>query len=178
MKLAILDRDGTLNAACAEPICTPEAWVPLPGALDAVARLNRAGWHVVLATNQPGLAQGLLDANGLNAVHAKMHRELATVGARIEAVFYCPHRAEDACGCRKPEPGLLRQISERYAAAADEVWVIGSCAAHMQAGSCVSRHLHWVGSGVPPELPVQVRLHANLSELVDSLLRADLPSAL
>ena len=188
MKLAILDRDGTLNVAGAALIDRPEAWIALPGALDAVARLNRAGWHVVLATNQPGLGRGLLDASALNVIHAKMHRELAAAGARVEAVFYCPHGPEETCSCRKPAHGLLRQISERYGAEPDEIWVIGSCVAHMQAGAQLGAHLQLVCSGaaagfkpgepLPPEFPPGVCLHASLAELVDRLLPAEaLPSS-
>lgn len=183
MKLAILDRDGTLNAVGEAFIATPDTWQALPGALEAVARLNRAGWHVALATNQPELGCGQLGMSELNAIHAKMHRELAAAGARIEAVFYCPHRPEEDCACRKPAPGLLRQIGERYGAEPHEIWAIGSCASHMQAGAALGAHLHLVCSGaaaglqpgepLPPEFPPGVQLHASLSELVDSLLPAE-----
>jgi len=91
MKLVILDRDGTLNAESDEFIKSPDEWQPLPGALEAVARLNHAGWHVVLVTNQPGLGRGLFDMSALNAIHAKMHKKLAALGARLDAVFFCPH---------------------------------------------------------------------------------------
>lgn len=92
MKIAILDRDGTLNQWGDHGfIGRPDEWVAVPGALEAVSRLNRAGWHVVVVTNQPGLGRGLFDVIELNAVHAKMHRELAAAGGRVEAVFFCPH---------------------------------------------------------------------------------------
>lgn len=183
MKLAILDRDGTLNLADEAFITSPEAWVAQPGALEAVARLNRAGWHVVVATNQPGLGGGQLDTTELNAVHAKMHRELAAAGARIEAVFYCPHRPEEGCACRKPAPGLLVQIGERYGAEPDETWVIGSCAIHLQAGAQWGAHLHLVCTGaaaglrpgqpLPPDFPSGVAVHASLADLVDQLVPAE-----
>ncbi len=170
MKLAILDRDGTLNAA--GETATPEDWVALPGALEAVARLNRAGWHVVIATNRPEVGLGHLTASELNAIHAKMHRELAAAGARIEAVFYCPHAPEEGCSCRKPAPGLLRQIADRYGAEPHEIWVIGSCAEHLQAGAELGAHLEFVGA-VRGALPFPVDVHASLSALVDSLLPAE-----
>ncbi|MET1115342.1 MAG: HAD-IIIA family hydrolase [Comamonas sp.] len=180
MKLAILDRDGTLGAAGQ----TGDAsWAALPGALEAVARLNRAGWHVVLATNQPGLALGELGMAELNALHAHMHRALGVAGARIEAVFYCPHGPEEGCGCRQPAPGLLQQIGERYGAEPQETWVIGNCAAHLQAGAHLGAHLHLVcaqtaaallaGQPLPEEFPPQVRAHASLEQLVTSLLPQD-----
>ena len=139
MKLAILDRDGTLNALGDGFIASPDEWVPVPGALEAVARLNRAGWHVVVATNQPGLGRGLFDAQTLVAIHAKMHRQLATLGGRIDAVFYCPHTESEQCHCRKPAPGLMEQIRDRYGAEGQEILVAGSSAAHLQAASVLHR---------------------------------------
>ncbi len=125
MKLAILDRDGLLNALGDDYITSADDWVPVPGALEAIARLNHAGWHVVVATNQPGLGRGLLDVVALNAIHTKMHRQMAAVGGRIDAVFYCPHTAEEECSCRKPAPGLLEQICERYGVEPHDVLVVG-----------------------------------------------------
>ena len=106
MKLVILDRDGTLNAPVDEEdfIATAEDWQPLPGALEAVARLSRAGWRVVLATNQPGLGRGLFDVATLNAIHARLHKQLAALGGRLDAIFYCPHTIDNACNCCNPRP--------------------------------------------------------------------------
>jgi D-glycero-D-manno-heptose 1,7-bisphosphate phosphatase len=103
LKLVILDRDGTINADSDEYIKSPEEWMPLPGALDAIARLNHAGWRTVIASNQSGLGRGLFDVASLNAMHAKMHKMLAQ-GGRIDAVFYCPHSPDEGCQCRKPSP--------------------------------------------------------------------------
>jgi D-glycero-D-manno-heptose 1,7-bisphosphate phosphatase len=114
MKLIILDRDGTINFDRDDYVKSPDEWQPLPGALEAIARLNQAGWHVVVASNQSGLGRGLFDATALNAMHAKMHKLLAAVGGKIDAVCFCPHQPEDACHCRKPAPGLFVQILERY----------------------------------------------------------------
>jgi D-glycero-D-manno-heptose 1,7-bisphosphate phosphatase len=110
MKIVILDRDGTLNYNSDEYIKSPEEWRPLPGALEAVGRLNHAGYHVVLAINQSGLGRGLLDVASLNAIHKHMLKQLAMVGGRIDAIFYCPHTAEDGCTCRKPLPLSLIHI--------------------------------------------------------------------
>ena len=125
MKLVIMDRDGTINAESTEFIKSPEEWTALPGALEAIARLNHAGWHVVVATNQSGLGRGLFDVASLNAMHAKMYKELAAVGGRIDAVFYCPHTPDDNCHCRKPAPGLFEQIGERYGMDLKTVPVVG-----------------------------------------------------
>jgi D-glycero-D-manno-heptose 1,7-bisphosphate phosphatase len=141
MKLAILDRIGSLNREGEDSIVALKDWVAQPGALEAIAQLNRAGWHVTLATNQPGLGRGSFDVNELNAIHLRMQRELAAVGARIESVFFCPHTPEEGCACRKPAPGLLQQIATRYGAEPHEVWVIGQDAKHLQAGDAMDAHV-------------------------------------
>ena len=97
MKLIILDRDGTINEDRDDFVKSPDEWVPIAGSLEAIARLNHAGWHTVVATNQSGLARGLLNMATLNAIHARMHRELAALGGRIDAVFFCPHGPDDGC---------------------------------------------------------------------------------
>src|SRR6218665_3655808 len=134
MKLAILDRDGTLNPLGDDYITSADEWSAVPGALEAIARLNHAGWHVVVATNQPGLGRGLFDVVALHAIHAKMHRQQAALGGRIDAVFYCPHALDEDCNCRKPAPGLLEQICERYGVEPHHVQVGGNCAAPFNNG--------------------------------------------
>ncbi|MHB1353698.1 MAG: D-glycero-beta-D-manno-heptose 1,7-bisphosphate 7-phosphatase, partial [Thiobacillus sp.] len=114
MKLIILDRDGVINFDSDHFIKSPDEWKPIPGSLEAIGRLTREGWRVVVATNQSGLARGLFEMATLNAIHAKMHRAVAQAGGRIEAVFYCPHAADMNCGCRKPKPGLFTEIAARY----------------------------------------------------------------
>ncbi len=173
MKLAILDRDGTLNPMGDEYVTSADEWTAVPGALEAIARLNHAGWHVVVATNQPGLGRGLFDVVALNAIHAKMHRQVAAVGGRIDAVFYCPHAADEDCSCRKPAPGLLEQICDRYGVERNEVRVVGSCEAHLQAGAALLRPGGELPAGVPPGTQV----HANLADFVDQLLPGALGAA-
>lgn len=177
MKLAILDRDGTLNQWGAQGfIGHPDEWVAVPGALEAVARLNRAGWHVLIVTNQPGLGRGLFDVLELNAVHAKMHRELAVAGARVEAVFFCPHSPDEECQCRKPGSALFRQIAERYGAEGPEIWAIGSGVEHLQAGQALGAHLIFVESTARPStssdanLPEGSERFADLEAVVNMLL--------
>lgn len=180
MKLVILDRDGTLNPMGDDYITSADEWTAVPGALEAIARLNHAGWHVVVATNQPGLGRGLFDVVALNAIHAKMHRQLAAVGGRIDAVFYCPHAADEDCSCRKPAPGLLEQIGDRYGVERHELRVVGSCAAHVQAGAALGAQVHLVCTGrsaqvvpggpLPEGLPPGTLVHASLGDFVDQLL--------
>jgi D-glycero-D-manno-heptose 1,7-bisphosphate phosphatase len=113
-KLVILGRDGILNVFREDHVKAPQEWIPIEGALEAVARLNQAGWHAVIATNQAGIGRGLVDMSSLNAIHQHMMQLLAAAGGRIDAVFICPHVPEDQCACRKPLPGLMRMIGERY----------------------------------------------------------------
>ena len=147
MKLVILDRDGTINEDSDEFVKTPEEWVPLPGSLEAIARLNHAGWHVVVASNQSGLGRGLFDVSTLNAMHAKMNQLLAAVGGRVDAVFYCPHGPDDGCRCRKPEPGLYEQIGERYGLDLKDVPVVGDSARDVLAAVAAGCEPHLVLTG-------------------------------
>ncbi|MGZ8203327.1 MAG: D-glycero-beta-D-manno-heptose 1,7-bisphosphate 7-phosphatase [Burkholderiales bacterium] len=114
MKLVILDRDGVINFDSAQFIKAPAEWKPIPGSLEAIARLNQAGFRVVVASNQSGVGRGLLDMSTLNEINGKMHKALAVVGGRIDAVFYCPHASDADCECRKPKPGMLLEIARRF----------------------------------------------------------------
>ena len=186
IKLVILDRDGTINADSVDYIKTPDEWEPLPGALEAVARLNHAGWHVVVASNQSGLGRGLFDVATLNAIHAKMHAQLAERGGRIDAIFFCPHTPEDGCHCRKPEPGLFEQISSRYGLDLHDVPVVGDSVRDLLAGVAVGCQPHLVLSGksaacrgreLPPDMPANTQVHEDLAAFVEHWLQRPLAAA-
>jgi D-glycero-D-manno-heptose 1,7-bisphosphate phosphatase len=125
MKLVILDRDGTINQDSDQYIKSPAEWKPIPGSLEAIARLTQGGWRVAVATNQSGLSRGLFDMSTLNAIHAEMHRAVVQAGGRIDAIFFCPHAADSNCECRKPKPGLLREIASRFGVELEGVPMIG-----------------------------------------------------
>lgn len=112
--LAILDRDGVINYDSSAFVKSPDEWQALPGSLEAIGRLSQAGWRVVIATNQSGLARGLFSMQTLNAIHLKMRRELAKFGGIIDAIFVCPHGPDDGCTCRKPSSGMFLDIARRY----------------------------------------------------------------
>ena len=114
VRLIVLDRDGVINYDSEQFIKSPDEWRPVPGSLEAIARLNHAGFRVVVATNQSGLGRGLFDMATLIAIHEKMHKALALAGGRIDAVFYCPHTADSNCACRKPKAGMLEEIGRRF----------------------------------------------------------------
>jgi D-glycero-D-manno-heptose 1,7-bisphosphate phosphatase len=147
MKLVILDRDGTINEDRDDFVKSPDEWVPLPGALEAIARLNHAGWHTVIATNQSGLGRGTFDMSTFNAMHAKMNQMLAKQGGRIDAVFFCPHAPDESCTCRKPLPGLFVQIGERFGMSLRDVPVVGDSLRDLQAGVAAGCRPHFVRTG-------------------------------
>ncbi|AOY91740.1 D-glycero-beta-D-manno-heptose-1,7-bisphosphate 7-phosphatase [Cupriavidus sp. USMAA2-4] len=148
-KFIILDRDGVINLDSDQFIKSPDEWIPIPGSLEAIAALNQAGYRVLVASNQSGIGRGLFEMSTLNAMHEKMHKLLAGLGGRIDAVFFCPHTAADDCDCRKPRPGMLEQISARYGVELKGVPVVGDALRDLQAGVAVgcSPHLVLTGKG-------------------------------
>ena len=137
MKLVILDRDGVINHDSDLYIKSPEEWKPIPGSLDAIARLTQWGYRVVVATNQSGIGRGLFVMDTLNAIHDKMMRAVAQVGGRIDAVFFCPHTNADNCRCRKPKTGMLEEIAIRYNVALTGVPAVGDSLRDLEAAAAV-----------------------------------------
>lgn len=137
MRLVVLDRDGVINYDSDAYIKSPEEWVPIPGSLDAIAKLHRAGFIVTIATNQAGVARGLLDLVTLEAIHRKMQAAIEQAGGMLAGIYYCPHGPEDGCDCRKPKPGLLMQIAKRFHVSLRNVPVIGDSLRDIQAAESV-----------------------------------------
>ncbi|HEY5293224.1 MAG TPA: D-glycero-beta-D-manno-heptose 1,7-bisphosphate 7-phosphatase [Burkholderiales bacterium] len=135
MKLVILDRDGVINLDSEQYIKSPEEWTPIAGSLEAIARFTQAGFRVVVATNQSGIGRGLFDMATLNAMHDKMHKAVNQLGGRIDAVFFCPHAQDAGCACRKPRPGMLLEIAERFNIPLAGVPAIGDSLRDLQAAS-------------------------------------------
>lgn len=176
MKLIILDRDGVINFDSDKFIKSPDEWKPIPGSLEAVARLNQNGYRVVVASNQSGVGRGLFDMGMLNAIHAKMHKSLAQYGGRIDAVFYCPHAADSQCDCRKPRTGLFKQIAERFHADLSAVPAIGDSLRDLQAAAEVGCQPMLVETGKGKKtldaggLPKGTLIFSDLAEAVDAIL--------
>ncbi len=133
VKLIVLDRDGVINHDSEHFIKSPEEWRPIPGSIEAIARLNHAGYRVVVATNQSGIGRGLFDMAMLNSIHEKMLKALAQVGGRLDAIFFCPHTGDSRCECRKPRPGMLLEIGKRFNADLADVPCIGDSLRDLQA---------------------------------------------
>jgi len=177
MKLAILDRDGVINYDSKQYIKSPEEWKPIPGSLAAIARLNQQGYRVVVATNQSGIGRGLFEMDTLNAIHDKMLKAAAQAGGRIDAVFFCPHTNADQCDCRKPEPGMLREIGKRYNTDLADVPAVGDSLRDMQVAAAVGAQpmLVLTGNGSltadNPNLPPETLVFADLAAAVAHITR-------
>ena len=177
MKLIILDRDGVINFDSDQFIKSPGEWKPIPGSLEAIARLNQAGYRVVVATNQSGVGRGLFDMATLNAIHDKMHKACSLAGARIDAVFFCPHAADADCHCRKPRSGMLEEIAARYSLGSlDNVPVVGDSLRDLQPAAALGAQPYLVltGKGIKTqaagELPEGTLVFPDLAAVVATLV--------
>ena len=176
MKLVILDRDGVINVDSDRFIKSPDEWRPIPGALEAIARLNGAGFHVAVATNQSGIERGLLDMNALNAIHAKMLKAAQQVGGHIDVIYYCPHSSDTDCRCRKPLPGMFIDIGQRLNVPLEGVPCVGDSLRDLQAAATAGGkpYLVLTGKGASTlaagNLPEGTQTFADLSAAVDTIL--------
>ncbi len=136
-KLIILDRDGVINEDSAKFIKSPAEWKPIPGSIESIARLNQAGYRVVVATNQSGIGRGLFDMATLAAINDKMVEMVFRQGGRIDAIFFCPHTADEKCHCRKPDTGMFEDIAARFKVGLMGVPTIGDSLRDLQAGAAV-----------------------------------------
>ena len=172
MKLVILDRDGVINQDSDQFIKNPDEWKPIPGSLEAIARLNHSGYRVVVASNQSGIGRGLFDMAALNAINDKMYRALGLFGGRIDALFYCPHSAESDCECRKPKAGMFLDIAQRFNVSLSGVPSVGDSQRDLQAASTAGAQpiLVLTGKGkktsAAGDLPEGTQVFADLAEAV------------
>ena len=179
MKLIVLDRDGVINHDSDDFIKSADEWLPIDGSLDAISRLNHSGYTVVIASNQSGLARGYFDIEAFTAIHKKLDDMLAKIGGRIDAVFYCPHGPDDACDCRKPKPGMLLAIGQRFNVPLKDVIFIGDSVSDINAAKNAHAKAVLVrtGKGVKAEKILQsaskssVPVYDNLASAVTALLQ-------
>ena len=169
MKLVILDRDGVINHDSDHFIKSPEEWRPLSGSIEAIAHLTQWGCRVVVATNQSGIGRGLFDMDTLNAIHDRMVKAVALAGGRIDAIFFCPHAADSTCECRKPRPGMLHEIAQRYNTSLAGVPAIGDSLRDLQAAVAMHAQpmLVLTGKGAKtrddPDLPRETLVFPDLA---------------
>ncbi len=178
MALIILDRDGVINEDSDDYIKSPAEWQPIPGSLEAIAKLSQHGYRVVVVTNQSGLGRKLFTIETLNAIHMKMDTHLAQYGGVIDAIFFCPHIPKDNCNCRKPKPGLYNDISERLRVSLNKVFCVGDKMTDIQAIQSAGGKPVLVRTGkgqteidqglVPEGIPI----YDDLAEFVDEIMIA------
>jgi len=182
MKLIILDRDGVINQDSDDFIKSPDEFIPIPGSLEAISKLNKAGYSVIVITNQSGLARGLFSVEDLNDIHEKFRRLLSDVDGKVNGILYCPHGPDDNCHCRKPKPGLFKEVAQRYNTGLKGIPAIGDSLRDLDAALAVGAVPILVKTGKGPrtiaaiaKLPGDSKLSSvpvydNLSDYVDSLL--------
>ena len=178
MNLVILDRDGVINESLPRHVRTAEDWQPIPGSLDAIARLSRAGYRVVVATNQPGIRRRYFTFEDLNRIHERMHRRLAEYGGTIDAVFICLCLPKHDCECFSPRPSMLHEIAERLHVSLDGVPCIGETPETLQAALAAGARPMLVRTGKGRATargdicPEGIEVHDDLASAVDTLLAA------
>ena len=175
MKLVILDRDGTINHDSAEYIKSPQEWRPLKGSLEAIARLTQAGYRVVVATNQSGIARGLFTTQTLFSIHDTLQRALGQIGGRIDAFFFCPHAADSRCECRKPQPGMLLEVARRFNVSLKDTYMVGDSRKDLEAAMAAGARpvLVLTGKGRKTRdegsLPAGTQVFADLAAFAEQL---------
>jgi len=179
VRLVILDRDGVINEDSDAYVKSVGEWRPIPGSLEAIARLNHAGWRVVVATNQSGVARGLFSMEHLNAIHQRLHAELTRLGGQLEGIYFCPHGPDDGCDCRKPAPGLLLEIAARHGVALPGLPCIGDSLRDLEAARAVGALPILVRTGkgrlTEEKLPASwnVAVHDDLGEAARALIEGE-----
>lgn len=178
MKMVILDRDGVINYDSKQFIKSPAEWRPIPGSLEALAKLTEAGYRVVVATNQSGVGRGLFDMDTLNAIHDKMHRAVLAAGGRIDAIFYCPHPIEAGCHCRKPAIGMFERIAGCFNIDLPGTPAVGDSLRDLQAATAVGALplLVMTGKGTQTQtdggLPEGTLVFPDLAAAAEHILRS------
>lgn len=181
MQLLILDRDGVINEESDDFIKSADDWRPIPGSLEAIAKLSHSGYRVIVASNQSGLGRGLLDIDALNDIHALFHQQLAELGGHVEAIFFCPHLPEDSCGCRKPKTGMYLDLAARLGVKLTGVYMVGDRLTDVEACLAVQARPVLVRTGRGPEAIASlgddkdVEIHDSLADFVEKLLSAPVP---
>ncbi|MBU3551146.1 D-glycero-beta-D-manno-heptose 1,7-bisphosphate 7-phosphatase [Polynucleobacter sp. MWH-Berg-3C6] len=183
-KLIILDRDGVINEDRDDYVKSVDEWIPLPRSLEAIALLNQAGYQIAIATNQSGLSRGYFTINELHAMHNKLDKLLQPLGGHIDSIFFCPHMDSHGCDCRKPAPGLMKEIALRYKKSDSTqpllgVPIVGDSLRDLQAGIALGATPHLVLTGKGQKtldkgnLPEGTQIHADLMAFTSALLNGN-----
>lgn len=176
MTLIILDRDGVINQDSDDYIKSPDEWIPIPGSLEAIARLTQNNYQVVVVSNQSGIGRKLFTIDALNAIHIKMNTHLAQFGGVIDAIFFCPHTPRDDCSCRKPKPGLYNAVSERLRTSLNKIYCIGDKMTDIKAIESAGGKPVLVRTGKGQKeideglVPAGIPIYDNLASFVDEIV--------
>jgi D-glycero-D-manno-heptose 1,7-bisphosphate phosphatase len=184
MSLLVLDRDGVINEDSEDYIRSLEQWQPLPGSIDAIAALSRAGFQIAIATNQSGLSRGYFTLDTLEAIHQRLQALVEAAGGTIACICYCPHLPGEGCHCRKPATGLLEAIERELGASAVGAWFVGDSLKDLQAARAHGCRPALVTTGKGGETlarlrsgdadidaPETIPVYASLAEAADHILR-------
>lgn len=183
-KLIILDRDGVINQDRDDFVKSVDEWIPIDGSMDAIAFLTEAGYTVAVATNQSGIGRKYFTLQDLTEMHAKMHRLALQAGGVIDGIWFCPHLADDNCNCRKPKPGMIQDILDRFQAQATDTWLAGDSLRDLQAIDAVGGKsaLVLTGKGKKTlqekegELPENTQIFDNLLAFAQYITQEELKS--
>jgi D-glycero-D-manno-heptose 1,7-bisphosphate phosphatase len=179
--VVVLDRDGVINHDSKDFIRTAAEWVPISGSVEAIARLTRAGWLVYVATNQSGVGRGLITPESLTAIHTRMTTAIEAAGGRLAGIFWCPHRPDEGCDCRKPAPGLFRQIEAALGRSIAGCPAVGDSGRDLAAARAAGARPILVrtgnGSATAAALTEPVETYADLAAVADALLQETSGSA-
>lgn len=175
----MLDRDGVINRDSTDFIKSPEEFIVLPGSAEAIEQLNKAGYRVVVATNQSGVGRGLISIGTLEDIHDKMSAIIRAAGGHLDAIYYCPHRPDEHCDCRKPKPGLLRQVAQANHRSAADLIVVGDSLRDLEAAWAFGAQAILVRTGngktTEPNLPADrcVDIFDDLAAVANHLTTCD-----
>lgn len=174
-KIIVLDRDGVINRDSVQFIKSPDEWEPIDGSVGAIVKLNQAGYKVVVATNQSGIARGLFTPEVLTAIHQKMLRIIEQAGGHLDGIYVCPHGPESDCECRKPKPGLLRSIAADFKVDTTDMIVIGDSMRDLQAARACGAQAILVKTGKGAQTLLDhdignIPVYENLAEAVLAIL--------
>lgn len=180
MKLLILDRDGVINEDSDAYIKSVAEWIPIPGSIEAIAQLSKAGWTVAVATNQSGIARGYYDLATLEAMHARLRELVAQQGGEVGLIVYCPHGPDDGCDCRKPKPGMLQTIARHYQVDPSGIWFVGDSGSDLKAALAVDSQPVLVKTGkgertLAGSLPANTLVFDDLAALAAELIHSSAP---
>jgi D-glycero-D-manno-heptose 1,7-bisphosphate phosphatase len=176
LRLVILDRDGVINEDSDDYIRCVADWRPLPGSLEAIAALHRAGFTIAIASNQSGVGRGLIAEQELERIHRHMVRAIEAAGGAVAGIYFCPHTPEDGCECRKPRPGLLLRIAADFGVDLAGVWFIGDKRSDLEAARAAGALPVLVRTGYGEATLAQlddrtIMVHSDLASAVGALLK-------